>query len=165
PCRHAIVVNAGLGLGTLVHEIVHPLMHASFPQAPVWLDEGVASLFEQPAERDETLVGLVNWRLPELQRRLRDRRPPALGDVLAAGRSDFDDEKLGGAYYAVARYLCFYLQEQGKLQGFFRSFRQAQAEDPTGEQSLLGTLHERSLETFGERFTRFVLGLRFRRQS
>ena len=48
PGERYMVMNAGLGLGTLTHEIVHPLVESDFPNAPTWLNEGVASVFEQP---------------------------------------------------------------------------------------------------------------------
>ncbi|CAN5908232.1 hypothetical protein BH11MYX4_BH11MYX4_33200 [soil metagenome] len=53
PCERALVMNVGYGYGTLVHEMVHAYMGANFPDAPVWLDEGLASLYEQPSCRAE----------------------------------------------------------------------------------------------------------------
>jgi len=42
--------HVSLGAGTLVHEMVHAFMAANFPAAPIWFNEGLASLFEQPTE-------------------------------------------------------------------------------------------------------------------
>ncbi len=53
PCERALVTNVGYGYGTLVHEMVHAYMDANFPDAPVWLNEGLASLYEQPSCRVE----------------------------------------------------------------------------------------------------------------
>jgi hypothetical protein len=53
PCERALVMNIGYGYGTLVHEMVHAYMDANFPDAPVWLNEGLASLYEQPSCRAE----------------------------------------------------------------------------------------------------------------
>jgi len=41
-------MNAGLGLGTLTHELIHPIVETDFPRAPTWINEGIASLFEAP---------------------------------------------------------------------------------------------------------------------
>ena len=49
PCERAIITNVGNGYGTLVHEMVHAFMDANFANAPVWLNEGLASLYEQPS--------------------------------------------------------------------------------------------------------------------
>lgn len=49
PCERALIMNVGYGYGTLVHEMVHAYMDANFPEAPVWFNEGLASLYEQPS--------------------------------------------------------------------------------------------------------------------
>jgi len=49
PCERALVTNVGYGYGTLVHEMVHAFMDANFPETPVWFNEGLASLYEQPS--------------------------------------------------------------------------------------------------------------------
>src|SRR6266446_8961487 len=56
---HALVMNISTGTGTLVHEIVHPFMHANFPACPPWFDEGLASLYEQSTENNGHIWGLV----------------------------------------------------------------------------------------------------------
>src|ERR1051325_4037206 len=38
--KHALFMNIQTGGGTLVHEIVHPFVHANFPQCPAWFNEG-----------------------------------------------------------------------------------------------------------------------------
>ena len=42
-----IVINYETGPGTLVHELIHSLMSEDFPEAPIWIAEGLASLYEQ----------------------------------------------------------------------------------------------------------------------
>ena len=48
----------------LRHECTHALLHAALPYVPLWLDEGLASLYEEcEFSADELrLVGLENWR-------------------------------------------------------------------------------------------------------
>ena len=136
PDERRIVMNAGPGLGTLTHELVHPIMETDFPEAPEWLNEGVASLFEAfslptPGE----IHGVKNWRHPRLLRALRsaEERPKAsLTALFALNDREFrnEDEDL---HYATARYLCQWLDQQGKLWPFYQRFRERHAEDPTGE--------------------------------
>ena len=64
-------MNIGTGGGTLVHEVVHPFIAASFPAAPAWFNEGLASLYEAVREKDGQFWGLPNWRLDGLKRAIR----------------------------------------------------------------------------------------------
>lgn len=142
PSERKLVMNIDTGTGTLVHEMVHPLLAADFPEAPVWFNEGLASLYEQCQFEDEDRIrGLVNWRLPALQTALAGHRLISLVDLTALPTDKFyDDTRLP---YAEARYLCMYLQEQGRLVDFYKRFRSnAAAADPaardrTGDATLV----------------------------
>ncbi len=145
PDGRRIVMNAGPGLGTLTHEIVHPLVRADFPEAPTWLDEGLASLFEAPVlPRDGEIHGARNWRLPRLREALgsRDSRARAsLATVMSLSDDAFrdDDEAL---HYATARYLCQWLDARGMLWDFYRAFRDHAGEDPHGERAFASVTNE-----------------------
>lgn len=158
PCQRALVTNAGLGYGTLVHEMVHAYMSADFPGAPTWMNEGLASLFEAPREVDGHMRGAVNWRLAELQRAIAAHRAPSFDEMAKGGRGDFSGKR-GSLFYATARYLCFYLQERGLLQRFYRVFRARVNDDPTGLVSLQDVAI-RDLRTLRADWERFVGDLR-----
>ncbi|MFW5857966.1 MAG: hypothetical protein ACOCX4_08810, partial [Planctomycetota bacterium] len=91
--RGHVVCNAATGLGTMVHETVHALMDADMPRAPIWIAEGIASLYEQCTYRDGTLKGLPNWRLPELQRKMDTPLCTPLAEVLTMDDAAFKREK------------------------------------------------------------------------
>jgi hypothetical protein len=130
-----IVLDISTGGGTLAHEIVHPLLAEDFPGVPSWLNEGFASLFERFRERDGAVEGRPNWRLPVLQRALRDGRAPGLRRLLESPPNEFyGDER--GVSYAAARHLCLWLQERGLLARFYREFRDGAAADPSGLRTL-----------------------------
>ena len=115
-------MNIATGGGTLVHEIVHPFVRANFPKCPAWLNEGLGSLYEQCGERDGHIVGYPNWRLPGLQRAIKADAVPSFKELTSTTDSEFyGDDK--GTNYAQARYLCYYLQEQGKLTKFYHDVR------------------------------------------
>jgi hypothetical protein len=156
PSAHALVMNIGLGAGTLSHELVHPYMERNFPRAPAWFNEGLASLYEQPRERAGRLWGTTNWRLSGLQRELRDGSLPPLRALLTTSADEF----YGAAYdsYAMARFLCQYLQDHGHLQAFYTAFV-ADEHDPTGEAALRHVLGQ-DLETFEPRWRDWVSKLR-----
>jgi len=133
-----IVIDLALGDGTLTHEIVHPLVEADFPGAPTWLDEGIASLFEAPTfDAEGRIHGRTNWRLPRLLNAIGGdaERPLARIDRLfGMSNSNFRDEH-ESLHYALARYLCQWLDERELLWSFYRKFRDGRADDPTGSRA------------------------------
>lgn len=159
PCKRALVVDAAYGWGTLVHEMVHAYMDADFPDAPVWLEEGVASLFENSAARpDDLIAGSVNWRLPALQAALEKKHAPTFEEMAKAGRGAFHGDD-GHLYYAAARYLCFWLQEYGYLQAFYREHRRRKGD---GIDVLRDVTHRETAALRSE-WERFVLALHYER--
>lgn len=136
-------MNVGPGIGTLTHELVHPIVQADFPGAPEWLNEGIASLFEalsMPAPGQ--IHGVKNWRHPRLLRALRspkERDRPSLEAPFALDDATFRgaDEDL---HYAAARYSCQWLDQQGKLWSFYRYFRDHRESDPTGEHAFTAVM-------------------------
>jgi hypothetical protein len=146
PSYRKMVMNIRTGTGTLAHEMVHPLIAEDFPEVPSWFNEGFASLFEQSYyTRDGSIRGAVNWRLRGLQPALRKGTAPSLREVMRTSTDEFYGVG-SGLNYAVARYLCFYLQEQGKLVEYYKAFRAGVDEDPTGE----ATLKKVASKTFDE---------------
>ena len=155
-----LVMNIGTGGGTLVHEIVHPFMAANFPNCPSWFNEGLASLYEQSAERKGRIVGLTNWRLAGLQQSIRAGQLPSFKTLTHTSSSEFYGEG-SGSHYAQARYLMYYLQERGLLRKYYRSFVTQQASDPTGYQTLQQTLGRTDMVAFQREWEAWVLALSF----
>lgn len=152
----ALVMNIGPGAGTLSHELVHPYIEANFPDGPSWFNEGLASLYEQPRERDGHMWGTTNWRLPGLTRMIRDKTIPSLRSLLQTTRDGFYDASYDS--YAYARFLCQYLQDHGKLREFYAKFV-ADTKDRTGEAALIDVLGH-DLATFEPIFHKWALSLR-----
>ncbi|MFO8072263.1 MAG: hypothetical protein R6V85_10360 [Polyangia bacterium] len=160
PPHRALVMNIATGGGTLVHEIVHPFVEADFPDCPPWLNEGLGSLFEQCAERDGRIHGLVNWRLPGLSRAIRSGDLPRFEELLALDERRFYDED-PGTNYAQSRYLCLYLQERGLLRRFYRELRDNVAGDPRSVATLRGLLGVDDLDAFQRDWEAWVLSLKY----
>jgi len=155
PDRDALVMNIGPGAGTLSHELVHPYLEANFPNVPSWFNEGLASLYERPVEKKGHIVGLPNWRLPNLKKQINDKSLPEMGKLLATTREQFYDAEFDA--YAYARYLLLYLQEQGKLHEFYEKFV-ADTKDPTGQAALEAVLGQ-DLATFEPIWRKWVIAL------
>jgi hypothetical protein len=154
----ALVMNISTGGGTLVHEIVHPFVASNFPDCPAWFNEGLGSLYEQSGEQDGHIVGYTNWRLPGLQKAIREGRVRSFKELTALGAGDFYTKETG-VNYAQARYLCYYLQERGLLVRFYREFLANRAADPTGFDTLKKILAVEDMDAFKKDWETFVLGL------
>lgn len=159
PKHQVLIMNIATGGGTLVHELVHPFVDNDFPECPSWLNEGLASLYEQCSDHDGHIWGLTNWRLPGLQETIEAGRLPSFGVLLSTTRDQFYEDD-PGSNYAQARYLCMYLQEMGQLQAFYRDFRRDVGHDPTGLATLRGIVGE-DMPAFQRHWEQWVLTLRF----
>jgi hypothetical protein len=137
PWDQTMVMNVGTGTGTLVHEMTHALLKPDFPECPTWFEEGLSSLHEQCSVSPKALVGLVNWRLPGLQKAIKEGKLVPLGKLVATTNAEFRGAN-EGLHYAEARYLVMYLQEKGWLARFYREFRDNAKKDPTGAKTLEG---------------------------
>ena len=156
-----IIMNVGLGIGTLTHELVHPLVESDFPDAPDWINEGIASLFEQFAlPRPGEIRGGKNWRHPRLVRGLRSKRERGQASLPALfGMSDevFRGE-LEDLNYASARYFCQWLDQKDLLWPFYQAWRDGYAADPTGEKAFVAVVGKTPAEADAE-WARWVQSL------
>jgi hypothetical protein len=143
---HVMVMNVGTGTGTLVHELTHALIAPDFPGVPSWFNEGLASLYEQSSIQGDRIEGLVNWRLPHLQKAIRAGKLRPFPELMADPH--FYRNDLVGLNYAQARYLMLYLQEQHLLRSYYREFRDHAREDPTGVKSLEAVIAPQTLDAF-----------------
>jgi hypothetical protein len=122
--------------GTLFHELTHQLVVANIgDMASEWLNEGLASLYEETVLVDHRFVGRPNFRGGFL-RGVADR--PTLAAIVTA--NSFLDGKLmgeitgdagvtrsyinqAGAMNAAQRYLMLYLEEKGLIARTVRYYR------------------------------------------
>jgi hypothetical protein len=158
PKDKALIMDISSGGGTLVHELVHPFVEANFAACPAWFNEGLGSLYEQCGEVNGHIHGYVNWRLPGLQRAIKERRNREFKTLTAMDSNAFYNDD-SGVNYAQARYLCYYLQEKGLLVKFYAEFHAHHDTDPTGFNTLQRILAETNMDVFQKKWERFVLAL------
>jgi hypothetical protein len=156
----ALVMNIATGGGTLVHEIVHPFVAANFPHCPAWFNEGLGSLYEQSGEQNGGIHGSTNWRLEGLQNAIRKGNMTSFKTLCGTTDTEFY-QKDRGTNYAQARYLCYYLQEKGLLQTYYRRFLAARESDPTGYKTLTTVLGRDDMDKFQKEWEAYVMKLRF----
>lgn len=137
PRERKIMLDFSTGAGTLMHEIIHPMISADFPQIPAWFNEGFASLFEESIVIHGKLKGKVNWRLKTLKDYLSEHDDVNLMDVFSQAESSFYGTN-SSLNYAIARYLCMWLQEKGVLKKFYKQF----GENVNGDKAGIKTLEK-----------------------
>jgi hypothetical protein len=131
-------------------------LQTDFPDAPLWIEEGVASLFEAPRfTRDGAIHGeRRNWRSPRLDAALASpskREAVSLGGLFAMTRRAFQgkppdlgddrqDEDARLLHYAMARAFAAWLDDQDTLWPFYRAWRDGYADDPTGTKAFEGVM-------------------------
>ena len=123
------------------------------------MNEGLGSLFEQCHEVDGHIAGLTNWRLDGLKEAITEQRTIKLSKLVATTSEQFYGAQ-SGLHYAMARYLLYWLQQQGKLRQFYKAFRDGAAQDPTGASTLREALGVRDLDDFQPGWEKWVLKLR-----
>lgn len=156
----ALIMNISTGGGTLVHEIVHPFVHANFPECPAWFNEGLGSLYEQYWGKNGHIYGYTNWRLEGLQDAIKQGIVPSFKTLTSMSAYDFYT-KDKGINYGQSRYLCYYLQEKGLLVKFYHEFYANRKEDPTGYETLKKISGEKDMDVFKNKWEEFVLKLKF----
>ena len=156
--EQGLFMDISTGGGTLVHEMVHPLMAVNFPGCPPWFNEGLASLYEAVGERDGHLVGHVNWRLDGLQEQIQAKALPSFEVLMAQDAEGFYNHDTADNY-GQARYLLYHLQERGLLRPFYAAFTAHVDGDPTGFETLKQVLGRDDMEVFQAEWEAWVLTL------
>ncbi len=160
PTDKSLIMNISTGGGTLVHEIVHPFVATNFPHCPAWFNEGLGSLYEQCGEVNGRIHGYTNWRLPGLQKAIRNKHLPSFKKLCSTSDEEFYNEDRG-TNYGQARYLCYYLQEHGLLGAFYRRFHAHRDQDPTGYETLKAVLGRDDMEAFQKEWEPWVMKLKY----
>jgi hypothetical protein len=158
-----MVMNVATGLGTLVHELTHALIAPDFPNVPDWFNEGLASLYEQSqfGPDAKSIKGLPNWRLPLLQKSIKEGTLRPLAELMAD--ANFREGERVGINYAQARYVMLYLQEKGLLQKYYKACRDGHKADPTGLETLKKLVAPQTWEAFEKDWRAWVAAIKYPR--
>jgi hypothetical protein len=127
--KRGMYMNIGTGGGTLIHEMVHAMTEADWPEIPPWLNEGLGSLYEACSRApDGRVIGITNWRHTGLLNLINRNAAPRFSELLRMNDDAFYGPS-SGANYAAARYLMQYLQSKGKLEEFYKRVRDRKDDD------------------------------------
>jgi hypothetical protein len=131
----------------LRHEFTHALhaadQHALDQEHPVWLSEGLATLYEYPRTEsldggeDHRLLPADTWRLSRVQAAAGRQSLIPLSTLLEMKRAAFTAR--ADLAYGEAGSLLMYLCEHHQLADFYRAYTAGYAKDPTGRDALQTT--------------------------
>ena len=103
--KDALVLDITTGIGTIIHEMVHAFMDNNFPDAPVWFEEGLASLYEGTKLDENGLRGDLNWRLPWLKEHIKTDKLGSFKALSDVNVLEFYTDNDVAINYAQSRYL------------------------------------------------------------
>ena len=133
---------------TLRHEFTHALHHGSFEQTrqlpPIWIMEGLASLFEVGEIVGNKFEPKVENRLRISQSLLRKDKLIPLETLFKLEQSHF--EKYPGPCYSQSRYLMLYLHRKGLLAKWLANYEKMYAQNPDGKKALEKTLKRKIVQ-------------------
>jgi len=124
---------------SLRHEFVH-LMHWGHMQRlgqrhPIWIQEGLATLFEDWRARDDGSVEILpNLRQPKAHEHLRAGRTPTWAELVRMSQPEFMVK--ADVNYPAVRSIFTWITERGWLQRWYRAYIAMYAEDPSGMRAL-----------------------------
>lgn len=135
--ENRVLISSTMGQ-VLVHEFTHALHHADQEAAgqehPIWLVEGLASLFEAGRFDGETLVPDDNMRLASLQFAARANRLIALESLLKMDQRQLLRNPVLG--YGQSSSLLLYLHDRKLLKPFYAAYKAGYEKDATGRAAL-----------------------------
>jgi len=123
---------------TMTHEFTHALhaadMAALGQEHPIWIVEGLASLYEAARFEGDKLVPQDNFRLNLLQRADRRRQLLPLAHLVTMKQPEF--VKKATLAYGQSGSLMLYLYEKGLLRDFYDTYKKTYNKDSSGKLAL-----------------------------
>jgi hypothetical protein len=142
----------------LVHEFTHALHHndqeAANQKHPIWIVEGLATLFQGSRIKDGRMEIGADASLAPLQKMVKKKKTHSLDKLCSMKPKAFmQDAKL---CYRQVQYVMLYLHRLGKLQQFYKTYKAGYASDRTGVKALEETLGK-PLKKIEADWTKWVL--------
>ena len=145
---------------TLLHEFTHALHAAdqdgSGQQHPIWITEGLATLFEDCKVVSGHAVPQPNRRLNILQQIVRRKGPTPLKHLMNYTQAGFMRNALTA--YAEGRYVMMYLHHKGVLKQWYDAYKAGYDADRSGAKAMEKVLGSK-LSDIEADWKKWVLGL------
>ena len=145
----------------LLHEFTHALHHADQIQArqihPIWVWEGLATLFESAPITSSGLEPKLDARLGYLQRAIRTNSSLPFRKLFSLDVKDFSRD--ANLAYSQSRYVMLYLYRQKALRIWYEDYKRTFAADKTGQAAMERAL-ARPLYQIEREWKKWVLSLK-----
>lgn len=124
PKMQLVLADIGISIGNLMHELVHPLLTNDFPEIPLWMNEGIATLYGKAIIKKKRVYYLSNFRIYHVRKAINQNSLPTLKQ-LAYCKPFIISIKNPEIYYSLSRCLMLYLDRINKLSKFYIDMRKA----------------------------------------
>lgn len=129
-------------IGTLKHELFHLMVRADIGDVPAWLDEGIATLYEESQWKNDKLVGNKKfWRQQTLIDAYSESqlvtKIPDLERLINESWQEFEGGENGdicktSINYAFSKHLILFLEQKQLLVPMLEAFKNRRPEDENG---------------------------------
>lgn len=127
--------NYAHGLSIYAHELTHALVRMEYPQAPIWINEGLATMFGHCKVEGGQLQYMFGEGLARLKQGLRGGGVLPLARLFESTSKDF----MGGGhlqYYDAAELLCRYLHSRDLLVQVYIEMRDGRGKGVNGSETV-----------------------------
>jgi hypothetical protein len=146
---------------SLQHELIHALHWADMDRLgqehPIWIQEGLAAVFEDVVVENDRATPIASWRT-NIVKRLEERGDLSSIKRLATMSRRRFMEFRPRRNYAEARAVFMYLASIGKLDDWYETYTRRFADDPSGVRAFERTLGKR-IERIDRDYARWVADL------
>jgi hypothetical protein len=153
-----ILVAQKLGQ-VITHEFTHALHAADRAPLgqdhPIWIAEGLASMYEAARYEDDRLVPHDNFRLNSLQAAAKSGRLIPLSKLVDMKQPEFVGR--ANLAYGQSSSVMLYLYEQGVLREWYNAYKAGYDKDANGRRAL-ETVTKQSLEDFEKAWIKWMTG-------
>lgn len=127
--------NYSFGLSVYAHELTHALIRMEYPTAPIWLNEGLATMFENCKVEGGQLRYASSGSLYRMKNGLRGGGILPLARLFESTNRDFSGSG-HVAYYDAAELLCRYLHTRNLLVPVYLEMREGRGKGVNGSDTV-----------------------------
>ncbi|HEB61017.1 MAG TPA: PDZ domain-containing protein [Phycisphaeraceae bacterium] len=143
----------------LRHELIHSLHWADMDRRnqvhPIWIQEGLASLFEDVKLEKNNFTAEPSWRTNIVKRLAGMNRLTHLETLVEMDRKRFATYR-PSRNYAEARTLFMFIADRGELHDWYEKYTDTFSDDPTGLQAILTIMKQEDVRELEKQYADWI---------